>query len=172
MLGAALALCAAPASAAIVDAKAERPAPWVATIWHSAKCPAGYKSYAKVKVVGLKDRRGMLRVELYPDTKEDFVVNMLSRVEIPTPGDDPTVCIALPKPGRYAIVVHHDRNTNNKFDIFSDGFGFSNNPHIGFSVPKVDKVAFDAPAGTTKLEVDVRYMFGHAPKRHTNGLHK
>jgi uncharacterized protein (DUF2141 family) len=170
-LGVALALCVAPASAAIVDAKAERPAPWVATIWHSAKCPTGFDAYAKVKVVGLKDRSGMLRVELYPDTKEDFVVNMLSRVEVPTPAGDPTICIALPKPGRYAITVHHDRNTNNKFDLFTDGFGFSNNPHIGFSLPKVDKVAFDAPAGITSLEVDVHYMFGGRPKKH-NGLHK
>jgi uncharacterized protein (DUF2141 family) len=158
------------AGAAIVEAKAEKRQVPVATIWHTATCPPGFNAYAKVKVTGLKDQRGMLRVELYPDTKEDFVVNMLARVQVPTPAGDPTICIALPKPGRYAIAVHHDRNDDNRFDLFIDGFGFSNNPHIGFSLPKVDKVAFDAKPGFTELTVNINYVFGHAPK-HQNGPH-
>lgn len=135
----------------------------------AAPCPQGHDAYAEVKVIGLKDQRGDLRVELYPDTQEDFVVNMLDRVEIPTPPDDPTICIALPKPGRYAIVVHHDRNTNNKFDLFTDGFGFSNNPKLGFTLPRIDKVAFVAGSGITRLTVDVNYFWSRGSRRKTYG---
>jgi uncharacterized protein (DUF2141 family) len=151
-------LSAKTAASAAIDA--QRHSPPIATIWHSPDCPIGYNSYVRVTVVGLKDRRGDLRVELYPDTEQDFVVNMLARVELPTPPGDPTICVALPEPGRYAIAVHHDRNTNNKFDLFTDGFGFSNNPRLGLSLPKVDKVAFDAGPGKTNLTIRMRYVFG------------
>lgn len=134
-----------------------------------ASCPPGYKYYAMVKVEGLKDRDGNLRVEVYPDNDRDFLVNRMGRTEVPTPGGEPQLCVQLPGKGRYAIVVHQDRDADNSFDVFTDGFGFSNNPKLGFSKPDVSKVAFDTTGKVTHLTVDMHYIFSSNRNRRHGG---
>ena len=134
-----------------------------------ATCPPGYKYYAMVKVEGLKDQKGNLRVEVYPDNDRDFLVNRMGRTEVPTPTGEPEVCVQLPSQGRYAIVVHQDRDADNSFDVFTDGFGFSNNPKLGFSKPDVDAVAFATTGEVTHLTVDMHYVLSSDGKRHRGG---
>jgi len=129
---------------------------------------------AVVHVSGFKDRTGNLRVELYPATDEDFLApgrllreqgKTFQRIDIPTPPEgDPVVCVALPAEGLYAIAVLHDRNASGKLDPFSDGFGFPNNPRLGFSKPAVGKVSFTAGAGQTRIDVLLNYWNGLAAK--------
>jgi len=129
---------------------------------------------AVVHVSGFKDRTGNLRVELYPATEEDFLApgrllreqgKIFQRIDIPTPPEgDAVVCVALPAEGLYAIAVLHDRNASGKLDPFSDGFGFPNNPRLGFSKPSVGKVSFTAAAGETRIDVVLNYWNGLAAK--------
>jgi uncharacterized protein (DUF2141 family) len=98
-------------------------------------------------VIGLKDRTGQLKLEVYPATESDFLAddNVLvmagktfRRVEVPVPADPvPRLCIRIPGPGTYAVSLLHDRDNNHRFNWQRDGIGFSRNPKIGWSKPRV-----------------------------------
>lgn len=122
-----------------------------------------------VDVTGLKDRAGRLKLELYPANDQDFLAddNVLvmagkpfARVEMATPPDGTVqLCIRAPHPGRYALSLLHDRNSDRKFQLSSDGIGFSNNPKLGWSKPGADRVAVDV--GDTPRRVDIVMNYRH-----------
>lgn len=139
---------------------------------HAIACAEGAEGPAAlVHVSGFKDRAGNLRVELYPAVDGDFLASrehlkaegkVFERVDIvPTPQDgDADVCVVLPKPGPYAIAVLHDRNASGKLDAFSDGFGFPNNPRLGYGKPAVSEATFKAIPGVVRLDVVLNYWNG------------
>ena len=123
-----------------------------------------------VEIAGLKDRVGKLKVEVYPGTEGDFLAddNILlmagktfRRVEGAVPSEhNPHVCVHLPGPGRIAVMVLHDRDSNHRFNWQRDGVGFSNNPQLGWSKPKADAVAVNVGPGVTSLRVVMNYRNG------------
>lgn len=123
-----------------------------------------------VRVVGLKDRTGQVRVELYPGTDEDFLAprkvlraqgKLFKRIDTPVPPHGAMqVCVSLPGAGRYTLSVLHDRNLNGKLDLFKDGYGFPNNPKLGFGKPPASTAAFTASAGVTTLDIRLNYWNG------------
>lgn len=123
-----------------------------------------------VTVRGLKDRTGLLKLEVYPANDRDFLAddNMLiaagktfRRVEIATPnGGTPVMCVRLPGAGRYALTVLHDRDSNRKFGWRVDGVGFASNPRLGLSKPKARSASAAAGAGPTRLDVVMNYQRG------------
>lgn len=123
-----------------------------------------------VDMIGLKDRTGKLKLEVYPATDADFLAddNVLimagktfRRVEAPVPADPtPRLCVRLPGPGTYAVTVLHDRNADRKFSLSQDGFGFSGNPKLGWSKPKAAAVAVNAGGGLTTLRIVMNYRTG------------
>jgi uncharacterized protein (DUF2141 family) len=129
-----------------------------------------------VLATGLKDRKGKLKAELYPATEEDFLAddNVLvmagkpfRRVEMAVPPSGPVqLCIRVPGPGRYALILLHDRDSNRKFGLSTDGIAFSNNPKLGLSKPKAEAVAFTAGPGLTQATLRLNYrrgLFGFGP---------
>ncbi len=65
--------------------------------------------------------------------------------------------------GHYAISILHDENGNGTMDtgflgVPSEGFGFSNNPRIGFGAPSFEscRFRFDGPEMT--LRITLRYF--------------
>src|SRR3546814_18592764 len=42
-----------------------------------------------------------------------------------SPAGKMSVCVPLPGPGTYALVVLHDRDANGRLSVWSDGVGFS-----------------------------------------------
>jgi uncharacterized protein (DUF2141 family) len=119
-----------------------------------------------VHVDGIRDDKGQLRVQLYDDNPDHFLAKgwKLYRRDLPITSDEMDVCVPVSKPGIYAIVVIHDANKNGKFDVFSEGFGFSNNPKIHFGTPNHKDVAFEVKPGINKIDVDMKYIFGARPK--------
>lgn len=123
-----------------------------------------------VTAVGLKDRRGLLRAELYPDNDADFLqddailINQgktFRRAEINLAGSSgATICMRIPAPGRYALSLLHDRDANLKFGIFSDGIGFPGNPKLKRSKPSASSAAFTAGSGITKVNITMNYLHG------------
>ena len=124
-----------------------------------------------VSVDGLKDRRGLLKLEVYPDDDDDdFLADdnkliaagkVFRRVEVPTPAAGPVrLCIRVPGPGRYAISLLHDRDSNHKFGLSSDGIGFAGNPKLGWSKPHADAASADAGSGPTPITIVMNYRHG------------
>jgi uncharacterized protein (DUF2141 family) len=136
-----------------------------------AQCRPGETGPAlMVEVVGLKDHVGKLKVEVYPGVEGDFLEDdnklinagkTFRRVEGAVPGEAvPHVCVRLPGPGRYAVMVLHDRDANHRFNWQHDGVGFSRNPHLAWTKPKADSVAVSVGSGVTPLRVVLNYRIG------------
>ena len=123
-----------------------------------------------IEVVGLRDRRGLLRLELYPANDDDFLAddNVLiaagksfARVDAPLPEAGPIrLCIRAPRPGSYALALLHDRNANRRFDLSGDGVGFPGNPRLGWSRPRAARATLLVGAGITHAEIRLNYRRG------------
>jgi len=130
----------------------------------AAACRPGSGANAiVVSVGGLKARVGLLRVWLFGPNPKDFLARgkKLRRVELPASASAMDVCIALPKPGRYAVAVRHDTNGNRDSDL-SDGGGFSRNPKVSLAnlKPAHKDVAFNVGPGVHRVPVTMLYRRG------------
>ncbi len=123
-----------------------------------------------VTAAGLKDRRGRLRVEVYPADDADFLAddNVLveagktfRRVEVPVPASGPAVvCVRVPGPGAYTLSLIHDRVGDRKFALSKDGLGFPNDPVLHLGPPKASAARIVAGRGPTPLTIRLNYRRG------------
>lgn len=123
-----------------------------------------------IRVTGLKDRKGIVRAELYPANDQDFLQddNILvsngktfRRAVERVPATGPVeLCIRVPAPGRYALSVVHDRNGGGAFSLSRDGIGFASNPHLGLSRPKAAAASVEAGTGLTPTTIVMNYRRG------------
>jgi len=136
----------------------------------AAACAAGGGPAILAEVTGLKDRKGRIKLELYPATQEDFLKDdtalaaqgkTFRRVWAPLPASGQVlVCIRVPRPGRYALLVTHDRDGKNKFNFFQDGAGFPGPGKLGMSRPKLDQAVVDVAGGTVERAIRMQYLRG------------
>lgn len=120
-----------------------------------------------VDVVGLKDRKGRLRLELYPANDRDFLADdnkliaagkAFARVDVPVPQAGPVrLCIRAPAPGAYTMSLLHDRDSNHKFGLSSDGIGFPGNPRLGWSKPSAAQATIHVGPGRTETPIVLNY---------------
>lgn len=123
-----------------------------------------------VTVLGLKDRKGSLKLELYPSNDADFLADdnrllnankVFRRVVAPIPVTGvPKLCIRAPGPGPYSLALLHDRNNNHKFNLTTDGIGFPGDPHLGWAKPKAAATRAIAGTGATPLTIRLQYRTG------------
>ena len=123
-----------------------------------------------IAVVGLKDRAGTLRAELYPPDQADFLAddNLLvaaaktfRRVVVPVPATGSVrLCIRVPGPGAYTLALTHDRDGRLKFDFWRDGIGFAGNPRLGLRAPPASAARIVAGAGITQTSIVLNYRYG------------
>ena len=136
---------------------------------HEGACIAeDGQAMLEVLVEGLQNTEGRVRAQIYSSDPEEFLEKgmKLVRVDMPLDGsDEPTLCVPLPSPGTYALVVLHDKNANGKADFFTEGFGFSNNPKLSLGPPDADEVMFVADAGISKHDIQLTYVFGGDEKK-------
>lgn len=118
-----------------------------------------------INVRGFSAPTGNVRVQSYPATKAAWLTKgeWLDRIETAVRPNDGAMrfCMPVPEPGEYGIAVRHDVNGNGKTDLSKDGGGFSNNPSINIfnlGKPSVNKAAFYAGPGVTKITINLRYM--------------
>ncbi|MEQ1494216.1 MAG: DUF2141 domain-containing protein [Novosphingobium sp.] len=136
------------------------------------RCRAGEQGPALlVEAVGMKDRTGTMKLEIYPANDKDFLAddNVLiaagktfRRVEMPTPQSGPVVlCVRIPGPGTYAVTLLHDRDSNRKFGWKIDGIGFSGNPKLGWSKPSAASARMLVKSGgVSRIAVTMNYRSG------------
>jgi len=114
------------------------------------RCEPGSGPAVAVKVEGVKNSSGNVRIQSYRATPGDWLQKgrWLSRIEAPAAGS-------------YAIAVRHDVNSNGETDISTDGGAMSNNPSINiFNLgrPSVGKAAFVVGNGVTTIRVQMKYL--------------
>ena len=130
----------------------------------------------EIEARGLKDRQGLLRAELYPDNDDDFLTddNILlgagktfRRAEIALPQSGPvTICLRAPAPGTYTLSLLHDRDSNHKFGLSTDGIGFPGDRALGLSKPAASKASLSVGGGLTRIAITLNYrrgLFSFAP---------
>ena len=121
-------------------------------------------------ITGLKDRKGGLKLELYPATEADFLKDdrdlvaqrkLFRRIRVPTPAAGaPALCMRVPRPGRYALFFTHDRDGRNKFAPFTDGAGVPGNARLGRARPRLAQAIVDVPAGVATVTIRAQYLRG------------
>lgn len=136
------------------------------------RCRAGEPGPALlVEAVGLKDRAGQLKVEIYPPNDHDFLADdnvlisegkVFRRVEVPTPKvGAAVVCIRVPGPGVYSLMLLHDRDMDHKFNYKVDGIGFAGNPKLGWSKPRASSTRVVVRSeGVSRISVVMNYKNG------------
>ena len=117
----------------------------------------------EIEVSGLRNAKGALHACLtrnparFPDCKSDPAALRGS-----APASANRIKIDHVPPGRYAIAVFHDQNSNRNLDKFAgipkEGFAFSRNPSIKMRAPRFEEVAIDLAAGTTKVRLKMNYL--------------
>ena len=117
----------------------------------------------QVELTGLRNGRGLVHACLtqnphhFPDCKKDP-----ARIEQTVLASAQRLRFSGFPPGRYALSLIHDENSNRKLDTVvgmpREGFGFSRSPVVRFGPPKFDKVAIDLPTGLTRTSVRMQYL--------------
>ncbi|MEZ0497131.1 DUF2141 domain-containing protein [Sphingomonas sp. IW22] len=135
-----------------------------------AACIGGGGPAIRVNVMGLKDRSGRLKLELYPANDDDFLKDdrdllkegkFFRRIWADTPADGQvSLCIKAPQAGRYALLFTHDRDGRNKFDFWKDGAGFPSNRKLGRSRPKLEQAVIEVGNGVTVTNIRAQYLRG------------
>lgn len=137
-----------------------------------AACAAGADHPAiLVKVIGLKSRAGIVRVQAYDDPPRFFEKGAyIRRIDVRPPMSDPfEVCVPVTHAGTYAISVRHDVSGDGKVGM-ADGGGFSGNPTISLGdalmrrKPPAPEVAVRVAAAVTTVPVVMKYVSGFALK--------
>jgi uncharacterized protein (DUF2141 family) len=130
----------------------------------AAACPAQTATCTlNLHVDGFRNQKGDLGVTVFqsPDGWPEDNNKAFLHGGYPFSGDKGTVQLQLP-PGRYAIGVIHDENSNHKLDrnfigYPKEGFGFSNNPHVFLTAPSFDTAAFQLSCPSAELSIHLIY---------------
>lgn len=136
----------------------------------AAACEGGDGPAIQANITGLKDRKGIARLELYPDNAKDFLRpdfeleregKTFRRVDVGVPANGAlALCIKVPKPGRYTLMFLHDRDSNRKFGAFSDGAGFPGNTKLGRRRPPASIAMIQVGPGVTQTDIRAQYLRG------------
>jgi hypothetical protein len=136
----------------------------------SALCNGGKGPAIQANIVGMKDRAGEVKLEIYPANETDFLRDdyllkqehkLFRRITALTPKSGAvSLCIKVPGPGRYAILFTHNRDSQSKFNFWSDGAGFPGNQRMGRSRPKLAYAIIDAGPGITTTNIRAQYLRG------------
>jgi uncharacterized protein (DUF2141 family) len=131
----------------------------------AARCRSGSGQPALlVEVAGFKNRKGEVRVQVYGANPADFLAKgkRLRRIDLKVaPAGAMEVCVAVPRPGTYAVAVRHDADGNGRSG-WNDGGGFSNNPRLSLTnlKPRHRQVAVAVGNGVKPVSVVLNYRHG------------
>ena len=126
-------------------------------------CAKGGSPAVLVRVTGLKNGAGKVRVQAYgPGAAKHLQKGgWAGRVDVPLGGRRSVdICLPLTSAGQYSVAVRHDSNANQKSD-WNDGAGFSRNPKLSlFGRPNFAQTAVAVKGGPTRINVVVNYRSG------------
>lgn len=136
-------------------------APIAATLLGLASLTA-HAQTLEVRVDGVRNATGELRVGLYRDTATFRKEAQAFRIATtPAQAGTQTLQFTDVPPGRYAVMAYHDENANGKMDLRLgmfpvEGYALSNNPKV-MGPPRFDDSAFDVPEQGTQITLGLSY---------------
>ncbi|MCS3809749.1 DUF2141 domain-containing protein [Xanthomonas sp. 4461] len=110
---------------------------------------------------GLRSQQGKLRVAVIASAAQfNSAQPPVQAQTVPITSATPHIQFKNLAPGRYAVMINHDENSNGKLDtnligMPVEGYGFSNNP-TGMRKPDFDEIVFDLPAAGKRISVQMR----------------
>jgi uncharacterized protein (DUF2141 family) len=116
-----------------------------------------------VTTQGVRTNHGYLVANLYGADKRRWLADngWLAVWRDPALPGDETMCLYLPGPGHYALVMFHDANADGELNLGpfgpKEGYGFSNNLRPFFSAPSLASALFPVAAGDTRISIRLRY---------------
>jgi uncharacterized protein (DUF2141 family) len=117
-----------------------------------------------IAVSGLRSDQGKVMLMVCPERSPfPACTNQASRKELLTIAKK-TAKVQLTglAPGRYAVAVFHDANSNGKLDTFMgiprEGYGFSRNPPFRPRAPRFAETQIDL-SGQMRIDISLRYLF-------------
>ncbi|CAD0299233.1 DUF2141 domain-containing protein [Xanthomonas hortorum] len=114
-----------------------------------------------VGVSGLRSQQGKLRIAVIASAAQlESAQPPVQAQTVPITSATPHIQFKNLAPGRYAVMINHDENSNGKLDtnligMPVEGYGFSNNP-TGMRKPSFDEIVFDLPAAGKRISVQMR----------------
>lgn len=136
----------------------------------AALCRTGRGPAIQVDVSGLKDRGGELWLELYPNNASDFLRDDTALIAEgktfrrtrarPVAAGSTSICMKVPRAGRYTLLLRHNRTGKDGFSLWKDGVGFPGNRPIGRSRPSFDQAGIVAGNGVTVTGIQMQYLRG------------
>jgi uncharacterized protein (DUF2141 family) len=129
------------------------------------QAPSAQESVIHVEVVGLHSNKGRVLCALY-SSANGFPKDSQRAVQRDTSSisDKKASCeFSKIEPGRYAVSVFHDENSNGKLDtnvlgIPREGVGASNDARGHLGPPKFDAAAFQFAGGRLNLKITINYL--------------
>ena len=113
----------------------------------------------------VRNSKGTIKVELYNGEVKTGkkMGKKVTRTRVKALQGETKLCLNAPSRGDYSIALYHDENDNKKFDqnfigIPLEGFGFSNNPSLGFGLPDEMEIRFQAKQTGINLRISVVYL--------------
>jgi len=126
---------------------------------------AGDPTNAKLHLViqGVRSGDGEMTATLYGDDPARWLKGAgevkVWRQDVQTP--TMSMCVWLPGPGTYGVVVYHDAKRAGRFVRGTFGptqdYGFSRNPHLFLGPPSLNQVKFPAGEGETTVYIKLKY---------------
>lgn len=127
--------------------------------------PAGGRPLCALSlhVTGFRNNNGTAGSLVFasPAGWPDSVAHAIVHGGFPIDHDEARLAFQVP-PGRYAVVVIHDENSNMQLDrnflgVPKEGFGFSRNPRVVFSAPSFQSAEVPVACPATQLEIHLIY---------------
>lgn len=130
-------------------------------------CLNSYKVSAQnanitINVEGVKDKEGLIQIGLF-NSKDDFPNRnkVFAGADPKAASDIVSYTFKNIPPGKYAVAIFHDKDSNRKFDknklgIPVEGFGFSNVNKI-FGVPEFEDALFEVSSDLT-VSIKLNYL--------------
>jgi|SRR6185312_1436908 len=133
----------------------------------AAEPPACHGTPTPYKLVvtaqGVRNNHGDVVANLYGTDKRKWLADNgeLSISREPAARGEVSICLYLPSPGRYAVVIFHDANGDGDLNMGplgpKEAFGFSNNVRPFLAPPLLRSALFDAGLGVTRISIRLRY---------------
>lgn len=129
------------------------------------QAPTPTANMIRVEIGGLRNDKGQVMCALFSSAR-DFPKNgdkAIAQAKSEISQGHATCEFSGIAPGRYAVSVFHDENSNGKMDtnfmgIPREGVGASNNARGHLGPPKFEDAAFSYPGGRLDLSITVAYL--------------